>query len=105
VFCKVKEAGTQTFLGEVQASSSEDALERAVVKYSQERKPLAWWIFPAQLITKSKPDEVDSLYAPAKDKQFRMSTDFHTVSAMRQIRDERGKAIDERRRTVDEQRQ
>jgi ring-1,2-phenylacetyl-CoA epoxidase subunit PaaB len=88
VFCKVKEAGTQTFVGEVQGSSPEQAMQRAIEKYSQGRKPLVWWVLPANQVNQSKPDEVESLYAPAGDKTFRMSTDFHTVSVMRQIRDQ-----------------
>jgi len=96
VFCKVKEAGTQTHVGEVEASSPEQAMERAVEKYSQVRKPLVWWVCPAHVVTQSKPDEVESMYAPARDKTFRMSTDFHTVSAMRQIRDGKPTTKDDR---------
>jgi hypothetical protein len=36
-------------------------------------------------VTSSNPDEAASFYAPARDKTFRLSTDFHTLSTMRTI--------------------
>ena len=86
VFCKSKAAGTQTLVGQVEAPTPAQALKRAVQELSREKKPFAWWVFPARLVFQSDPQDVDSLFAPAREKTFRMSTDFHTLSAMRKIK-------------------
>jgi ring-1,2-phenylacetyl-CoA epoxidase subunit PaaB len=86
VFNKSRWAGTQTLVGSVEASSPNQALEVALEKYSQEPPAFAWSVFPERLVIRSQPDDIDSLFAPSLDKPFRMSTDFHTFSAMRQIR-------------------
>lgn len=86
VFSKTRSAGTQTLVGSVEAGSPNQALELALEKYSHEPPAFAWWVFPERLVIRSQPDDIDSLFAPSLDKSFRMSTDFHTVSAMRKIR-------------------
>ena len=47
---------------------------------------LVWWAFPACKVVKSDRSEVDSDFAPAREKTFRLSNDFHTVSDMRKIK-------------------
>jgi len=86
VFNKARSAGTQTLVGTVSANSPDQAMAIALQKFSGEPPPFAWWVFPERLVVHSEPDNADSLFAPSLDKLFRMSTDFHTVSAMRQIR-------------------
>lgn len=85
VFNKARSAGTQTLVGTVNASSPDHALEIALQKFLVEPPAFAWWIFPERIVIRSEPDDIDSLFAPSLDKTFRMSTDFHTVSTMRQI--------------------
>jgi ring-1,2-phenylacetyl-CoA epoxidase subunit PaaB len=85
VFCKLKHTGTQTLVGDVQAPSPEHALRRAIEAFSNEPSPLVWWLLPARMVTRSDPSETGSMYEPAKEKAFRMSTDFHTLTTMRQI--------------------
>jgi ring-1,2-phenylacetyl-CoA epoxidase subunit PaaB len=87
VFCKAKPAGTQTMIGEVQAAAPEEAMQRAVEKYDRGKAPFAWWVFPAHLVLHSDPQDVESMFAPAHDKPFRLATDYHTLTAMRRIRD------------------
>lgn len=84
---KTKPAGTQTLVGSLEANNPAQAMEKAIEKFSGKVSPLVWWVFPAGLVIKSDPTEIDSLYAPAKDKTFRMSTDFHTFTAMRKLKD------------------
>jgi ring-1,2-phenylacetyl-CoA epoxidase subunit PaaB len=86
VACKYKQTGTQTLVGSVEAANATLALEKAIEKYAAESPALVWWVFPARLVTQSDPAENDSLYAPAKDKGFRMSTDFHTHTIMKQLK-------------------
>jgi ring-1,2-phenylacetyl-CoA epoxidase subunit PaaB len=93
VFAKQKSAGTQELLGEVQAASGEDAFSAAWIKFSG-LKAFAWWVVPARQITCSVPEDVESMFAPAHDKPFRLSTDFHTLTAMRSLADRRNKKND-----------
>lgn len=86
VFNKQRSAGTQTLVGVVEAASPEEALQLGVTRFSGQKPPFAWWVFPAGRITASDPQDTASLFSPALDKPFRLSTDFHTVSAMREIR-------------------
>lgn len=86
VFCKAKSAGTQTLLGTVEAVSPAQAMSQAVTAFSGEKAPFAWWVFPVRSVTQNDPQDADSLYTPAHDKGFRMSTDFHTHTAMRNLK-------------------
>jgi hypothetical protein len=61
-------------------------MEAAVRTFSNLSRPLVWWLVPNRFIYRSEPGEADSLFEPAYDKNFRLSTDFRTVSAMRAIR-------------------
>jgi ring-1,2-phenylacetyl-CoA epoxidase subunit PaaB len=86
VFSKARPAGTQTFVGEVQADSPAEALRQGIARFSGEKAPFAWWVFPVRWITRSQPEDIETMFAPAYDKTFRLSTDFHTLTAMREIR-------------------
>ncbi len=86
VFSKPRPAGTQTYLGTVSAYSPVQALRQAIESYSGSRPPFAWWVLPEHAVTRSRPEDLESMFTPALDKPFRLSTDFHVVSAMRQIR-------------------
>lgn len=85
VFCKFKQAGTQIQVGSLDASSPSQAMEKAIEKYSSQLEPLVWWVFPERMVTQSDPAEIGSMYEPAHDKTFRMPSDFHTLTALRDI--------------------
>lgn len=85
VFSKQKSAGTQTFMGEVQAASPVAAMRQALDKFSTDKPPFAWLVFPKQRILSSTPEDIDSMFAPAQGKSFRMATDFHTLTEMRRL--------------------
>jgi ring-1,2-phenylacetyl-CoA epoxidase subunit PaaB len=89
VFSKAKPAGAQTLAGEVQAHSPAEALLQGIARFGGEKAAFAWWVFAARRIKSSEPQDVESMFSPALDKLFRLSTDFHTLTAMREIR-ERG---------------
>jgi ring-1,2-phenylacetyl-CoA epoxidase subunit PaaB len=93
VCCKPKSAGTQTYLGVVEASSPEEAMQKALETFSaglpEEKKPFAWWVFPSNLVVQNDPEDAGSLFTPALDKLFRQSTDFHVVTAMKKINESR----------------
>lgn len=86
VACKYKQTGSQTLVGSVEAASPSQAMGKAIEKFSAELPALVWWVFPASLVTQSDPAEVGILYDPAKDKGFRLSTDFRTHTIMRELK-------------------
>jgi ring-1,2-phenylacetyl-CoA epoxidase subunit PaaB len=85
VFNKEKSAGTQTSVGVIEADNPENALFLALKQYLKTKPPFAWWIIPDRAIKKSDPHDEASFYSPAKEKDFRMATDFKTLTTMRQI--------------------
>ena len=86
LFVKTKPAGTHVFSGQVIAASPQAAIAQARAAWTGRQQPYVWWAVETSLVLQSDPQDVDSLYAPALDKPFRLSTDFQTVTAMRQIR-------------------
>jgi len=85
VCCKHRPASPMTVVGKVEALSPPQAMQRAIAAFSASNPSPVWWVFPLRRVTSSNPDEAASFYAPARDKTFRLSTDFHTLSAMRTI--------------------
>jgi ring-1,2-phenylacetyl-CoA epoxidase subunit PaaB len=85
VFNKTKQAGTQTLVDRLVAPSPEAALAQALAQWGEKKPAFAWWVIPEAAILHSDPADAPAFFTPALDKPFRLSTDFHTVSAMRQI--------------------
>ena len=88
IFSKSKSIGTQTLLGELEATSPPEALRFALEKF-REHKAYVWWVFASRHVTASSQEDSESMFVPAGDKPFRLSTDFHTLTAMRALRKER----------------
>jgi ring-1,2-phenylacetyl-CoA epoxidase subunit PaaB len=99
-FCKLRQAGTQTLMGEVTAANPQAAMLRAIECFSPKaggrNQPLAWWVFPKRAVVENQPQDAESLFSPAQDKPFRMSTDFHTHTMMRAILQEREEGAEQR---------
>jgi ring-1,2-phenylacetyl-CoA epoxidase subunit PaaB len=93
VFSKVKAGGTLTWAGSVEAASSEATLRLGVERFSGEQSPFIWCVFPTRAITANDEKDIDSLFAPARDKLFRLSSDFHTHSAMQKLKPAGSKAV------------
>jgi len=85
VFQKLKHRGSQTYIGIVEAQSPIEALQHALAVYS-EGNPLAWWVFPARFVTKSEPDDIESMFDPSLDKTFRDQSEYHTIAMMYEIK-------------------
>lgn len=86
IFIKWRQTGTMSLAGEIPACSPEEALEKALHKMEEGQSALVWWIIPARVVVKSDPRDLDSDFAPAREKTFRLANDFHTVSDMRKIK-------------------
>ncbi len=88
VFAKHKQAGTHLLAGEVTATSPGSALNKARQQLHDLEQALVIWVCPVDAVYKSSATEAESLFSPARDKPYRMAADFHTVTAMREVRKE-----------------
>jgi ring-1,2-phenylacetyl-CoA epoxidase subunit PaaB len=86
VFAKHKPAGTLVRVGEITAASPKVALQKARQQMKELQDAQVIWICPQAVVHKSSARDAESLFSPARDKTYRMATDFHTVTAMREIR-------------------
>jgi ring-1,2-phenylacetyl-CoA epoxidase subunit PaaB len=91
IFCKAKAAGTHILVGRFQAASPGEALQQAWEVDRHAQPPFSWWVVPARLVTTSLPGDLESMFFPALDKPFRLSTDFHTLTELRRIKKAREK--------------
>jgi len=85
VFRKTSHKRSMTFVdyvGEVEARSPEEALERAQATFS-DLEALAWWIVPAEKVYRSDPSQetVESWFAPARDKTYKQQQYYATVGS------------------------
>ena len=87
VFQKLTHQGRQTYAGQVEARTPVEALRRALETFTTP-KALGWWVFPARWVTRSAPDDVESMFAPALDKPFRDQSFYRTVALMHHIKQE-----------------
>jgi ring-1,2-phenylacetyl-CoA epoxidase subunit PaaB len=85
VFQKVNHKGTYIYAGDVKAVSPELAL-RAAFETAAKQSALAWWVLPTRAITRSTLEDIEALFRPALNKDFRDQSFYHTVAAMQQIR-------------------
>jgi ring-1,2-phenylacetyl-CoA epoxidase subunit PaaB len=93
VFAKHKPSGTQVLFGQITASSPESALQKAHTQMHALRNALVIWVCPTDAVYRSAAADADSLFSLSQDKPYRMATDFHTVTMMRQIRENDGNAF------------
>ncbi len=79
------------FAGEVMAANPFQALRRAVESFT-DLTPWVWWVCPARSLTRSAPEDVESMFEPALEKHYRHPYHYHTVAEMHEIKKGRGKA-------------
>jgi len=85
VFAKLEPRDTLTHLGEVRASSTDQALGMAAQLCAPNR-PHVLWVVPAGQVRRSEPDQALPLFAPARDKPFRDQAFYHVQTALRRLR-------------------
>jgi ring-1,2-phenylacetyl-CoA epoxidase subunit PaaB len=90
IFIKWRQSGMMSFAGEIPARTPEEAFEKSLHMIKDGQSGLVWWVLPASCVVKSDIENIDSDFAPARYKAFRLSTDFHTVSDMRNIKQTSG---------------
>jgi len=74
-----------TYVGQVWARTPAHALCQARDTWSSS-KPFVWWVLPASGVTSSRPEDIDSLFAPAASKVYRQSVQYRTVTQMKQVK-------------------
>lgn len=77
-------------VGQIEARSAVQAMKQAVTQFS-EGTPFVWWVCPEKAITRSSEQDVESMFAPARDKGYRLPNQYRTVSAMQKVRRRKNK--------------
>lgn len=85
VFAKFEQQDQCRQVGEVQASSPQNAVKAALSKYGDQH-PLWWWVFSKAVVLKSEPQDASPMYAPARTKTFKDQAEYPVVTMMREIR-------------------
>jgi ring-1,2-phenylacetyl-CoA epoxidase subunit PaaB len=74
-----------THVGEVMADSAEQALRRALQTFSHD-DVYVWWVCPASAVAATDDDDIESMFAPAHDKAYRMPNQYRTITKMMEVR-------------------
>ncbi|MEM7347219.1 MAG: phenylacetic acid degradation protein [Chloroflexota bacterium] len=81
IFCKTSHRRSMTFvdyIGEVEATTSKQALSRALETFT-DQAVLAWWVIPTSAIARSESDDVESWFAPALTKTYKQQSAYGFV--------------------------
>ena len=74
-----------THVGEVEAASPAHALAQALTQFDSQTV-FVWWVIPACAITRSDPADAEPLFAPARDKPFRLPKHYQVQAQMREVK-------------------
>jgi ring-1,2-phenylacetyl-CoA epoxidase subunit PaaB len=86
IFQKQTQRQGETFVvhaGQVSAPSPEAALAQALEQLGG-TGVYVWWVVPEAAFTRSDPADAEPLFAPARDKPFRLPRHYHVQSQMRE---------------------
>ena len=90
IFTKTSQRRSMTFVqhaGQVDALTAKLALYKAIESNQFESDNVwVWWVVADELLTRSEQDDIDSLFAPAKEKTYRQQNHYGFVSPRRQKR-------------------
>lgn len=92
IFRKTSQRRSMTFVmlsGEVLAASKEAALRLGLQRFGHDAQAFVWWIVPADAIIATRDEDVPSMFEPARDKSYRMPTEYHTQTLMREVQEKR----------------
>jgi ring-1,2-phenylacetyl-CoA epoxidase subunit PaaB len=88
VFQKQGQTARETFVahvGQVTARSPQEALRVALKTFSA-KNVFVWWVVAERVVIKSEAEDAASLFAPARDKKFRMHTYYPVEPIMRELK-------------------
>lgn len=90
IFNKQSQRRAMTFVkhaGTVEAATAVSALHLAIRSGEFAGKEVfVWWVVPDSAITRSRPEDVDSHYAPAQEKTYRQQSAYGFVGPRRTSR-------------------
>lgn len=72
-------------VGQVRAETAEEALKLALDKFPDE-DVFVWWVCPAGAVATTDDDDIESMFAPALDKAYRMPNQYRTITQMMDVR-------------------
>lgn len=90
VFQKSGQRRTMVYVshvGEVEAETAEQAMRLAFQKFDRD-DVYVWWVCPANAVVASDEDDIESMFAPAHDKKYRMPNQYRTITQMMEVRKE-----------------
>lgn len=87
VFQKLGARGLHTHVGEVNARSADEALKFALEQLPQKNVTVLW-VFPSRIVRKTTPEDIMAMFAIAETKLYRDQGQYHTVAALRRIKDQ-----------------
>lgn len=93
VFRKTSQRRSMSYVtqaGEVTAHTPLQALHAARDRFDDGEEAYVWWIVPADRVVASDDEDAESMFAPARDKDYRMPTAYHTRTLMRRVKEGRG---------------
>jgi ring-1,2-phenylacetyl-CoA epoxidase subunit PaaB len=73
-----------THVGEVEARSPAEAIVRAMAQYN-DGAVFVWWVCPARLVIRNEAEDAESMFAPAHEKRYRESKDYHVMREMMEV--------------------
>jgi ring-1,2-phenylacetyl-CoA epoxidase subunit PaaB len=88
VFQKQGQTARETFVthvGHVRARSPHEALRVALNTFAA-KNVFVWWVVPERAVLKSNAEDWASLFAPARDKKYRMHTYYPVEPIMRELK-------------------
>ncbi len=92
VFWKKGQPARETFVehvGQVQAASPAHALHVALETFSAQ-DVFVWWVAPERRVRKSESADAASMFAPARDKKYRMHAFYPVEPIMRELKSAQG---------------
>jgi len=84
---KLTQVGSHTVVGEVSATSFQEALRRAREKFGSSKNEIVWWVFAQGDAILSDPEDAAPMFEPALDKNFRDQDYYHVVTALREVKE------------------
>jgi ring-1,2-phenylacetyl-CoA epoxidase subunit PaaB len=76
-----------TYAGKVEASSPMTALHIAVDRFG-DQDTYVWWVCPEEAVIVSDEQDIESMFAQAHDKSYRMPKEYRLLSEMMQLKRE-----------------
>ena len=68
------------YVGEIEAGTPQAALKKAIETFTDE-EALVWWAFPEASVVRSRDEDIESWFEPARDKTYKQQSEYGMTSA------------------------